>query len=199
MKLIVGLGNPGRAYSGKRHNVGFISLRHLAREHNIHFDRNKSLARIGFGRIAGHEVVLARPQTFMNLSGRSLSRLKKALSADLNDLIVVHDDIDLPLGTIRIRRGGTSGGHNGVQSIIDELGSSDFTRVKIGISRPEGAAATSSGFPAEVVGYVLSDFSPDEKRVLDQVIPRVSQAIVCLLTNGLTAAMNSFNQSFTSG
>jgi PTH1 family peptidyl-tRNA hydrolase len=136
MKLIVGLGNPGRAYSGKRHNVGFTSLRHLARGQGIRFNKKKGLARIGGGEIAGQNVVLARPQTYMNLSGLSVSRLMKVFNTGLDDLIVIHDDIDLPLGTIRIRRGGNSGGQKGVESIIAELGNREFTRVRIGIGRP---------------------------------------------------------------
>jgi PTH1 family peptidyl-tRNA hydrolase len=196
MKLIVGLGNPGRAYSGKRHNVGFMSLRHLARGQGIRFDKKKGLARIGGGVIAGQKVVLARPQTYMNLSGRSVSRLMKVFNAGLDDLIVIHDDIDLPLGTIRIRQGGNSGGQKGVESIIAELGSRDFIRIRIGISRPAAEVTGAKADQADVVNHVLGDFSPSEKQVIVQVIPRVSQAIVCLLEESLTAAMSRYNQSF---
>lgn len=196
MKLIVGLGNPGRAYGGKRHNVGFMSLRHLARGQGVRFDRKKGLARIGGGVIAGQKVVLARPQTYMNLSGRSVSCLMKVFNAGLDDLIVIHDDIDLPLGTIRIRRGGASGGQKGVESIIAELGSRDFIRIRIGIGRPATEATGAKADQSEVVNHVLGDFSPAEKKVIGQVIPRVSQAIVCLLQEGLTAAMSRYNQSF---
>jgi PTH1 family peptidyl-tRNA hydrolase len=196
MKLIVGLGNPGRAYSGKRHNVGFTSLRHLARGQGIRFDKKKGQARIGGGIIAGQNVVLARPQTYMNLSGRSVSRLMKVLNAGLDDLIVIHDDIDLPLGTIRIRRGGNSGGQKGVESIIIELGSRDFIRIRIGIGRPAAEATGARADQTEVIHHVLGDFSPAENKVIGQVIPRVSQAIVCLLEEGLTATMSRYNQSF---
>jgi len=196
MKLIVGLGNPGRAYSGKRHNVGFMSLRYLARGQGVRFDKKKGLARIGNGVIAGQKVVLARPQTYMNLSGRSINRLMKTFQAGLDDIIVIHDDIDLPLGTIRIRRGGASGGQKGVASIIAELGSCDFIRIRIGIGRPAAETTGARADQAEVIDHVLGDFSPAEKMVIIQVIPRVSQAIVCLLQNGLTAVMSRYNQSF---
>jgi PTH1 family peptidyl-tRNA hydrolase len=196
MKLIVGLGNPGRAYSGKRHNVGFTSLRHLARGQGIRLNRKKGLARIGGGVIAGQKVVLDRPQTYMNLSGRSVSRLMKVFNAGLDDLIVIHDDIDLPLGTIRIRRGGNSGGQKGVESIIAELGSREFIRVRIGIGRPASEATGERADQVEVINHVLGDFSPAENKIIGQMIPRVSQAIVCLQTEGLTAAMNRFNVSF---
>jgi PTH1 family peptidyl-tRNA hydrolase len=196
MKLIVGLGNPGRAYSGKRHNVGFTSLRHLARGQGIRFNKKKGLARIGGGEIAGQNVVLARPQTYMNLSGLSVSRLMKVFNTGLDDLIVIHDDIDLPLGTIRIRRGGNSGGQKGVESIIAELGNREFTRVRIGIGRPASEATGARSDQSEVISHVLGDFRPAENKIIGQMIPRVSQAIVCLLEEGLTAAMNQYNQSF---
>ena len=192
MKLIVGLGNPGRGYANNRHNVGFACLNHFARTQGIRFDRKQGKARIGIGEVASSKVVLAKPQTYVNLSGQSVSRLIKRFNINLNDLIVIHDDLDLPLGKIRISHGSSSGGHKGIDSIISCLGSQDFTRLRVGIGRPtaEGFAEVSE---ADVVAYVLSNFTPDEKQVIVRVIPRVSEAILCLLTEGLVAAMNKYN------
>ncbi len=188
MKLIVGLGNPERAYANNRHNTGFICLNHFAGTQGIRFDKKQGQARIGTGEVAGSEVILARPQTYMNRSGQSVSRLVRKFNISLNDLLVIHDDLDLPLGRIRIRQGGGSGGHKGVESIISCLGSRDFTRLRVGIGRPATEISE-----ADIITYVLSDFPPDEKPVMAQVIPRVSEAILCLLTEGLTSAMNKYN------
>jgi len=192
MKLIVGLGNPGRGYTNNRHNVGFVCLNHFARTQGIRFDRKQGKARIGIGEVAGSKIVLAKPQTYVNLSGQSVSRLIKRFNINPDDLLVIHDDLDLPLGKIRISHGSSSGGHKGIDSIISCLGSQDFTRLRVGIGRPtaEGFAEVSE---ADVVDYVLSNFTPDEKQVIVRVIPRVSEAILCLLTEGLAVAMNKYN------
>lgn len=189
MKLIVGLGNPGRGYSSNRHNIGFLCLNHFARTHGIAFDRKQALARIGMGEIAGHKIILARPQTYMNLSGQSVGRLVKRYSVKLDDLIVIHDDLDLPLGKMRIRQSGRSAGHRGIESIISELGSQDFIRLRIGIGRPTLPGASD----AEVINFVLGDFSPEEKRLIGQLLPEVSEALLSLITEGLEAAMNKYN------
>ena len=193
MSLIVGLGNPGRGYANNRHNAGFVCLNHFARSQGIRFDKKQSKARIGSGEIAGSEVVVAKPQTYMNRSGQSVSLLVKKFKVSLDNLIVIHDDLDLPLSKIRIRQGGGSGGHKGIGSIITELGSQDFIRIRVGVGRPvknEGPTEFNEG---EVINYVLSDFTPDEKQTITQVIPTVSEAILCLLTEGLVAAMNRYN------
>jgi PTH1 family peptidyl-tRNA hydrolase len=189
MKLVVGLGNPGRAYANNRHNIGFICLNHFAKTQGIRFDRKQGQARIGSGEVAGSEAVLAKPQTYMNRSGQSVSRLTKRFITNLDDLLVIHDDLDLPLGKIRIRHGGSSGGHKGVDSIIAELGNHDFPRLKVGIGRPAASEITEN----DVIAYVLSDITSEEEEVITQVIPRVSEAILCLLTEGLTVAMNKYN------
>ncbi|MFB0559457.1 MAG: aminoacyl-tRNA hydrolase [Dehalococcoidales bacterium] len=188
MKLIVGLGNPGRGYANNRHNVGFICLNHFARTQGIRFDKKQGQARIGLGEVAGSKLVVARPQTFMNLSGQSVSRLVKKFNINPNNLLVIHDDLDLPLGKIRIRRGGSSGGHKGVDSIIAWLGNQDFLRLRVGIGRP--AIAESED---DIIDYVLSDFTPGEKQAISTVMPGVGEAILCLLTEGLVAAMNKYN------
>ena len=193
MKLIVGLGNPGRVYANNRHNIGFICLNYFAKSQGIKFDQKRGHARIGIGEAADSEVVVAKPQTYMNLSGRSVSRLIQKFKINLDDLLVIHDDLDLPLGKIRIRQGGGSGGHKGIDSIISYLESQDFIRIRVGVGRPvknEGSAEISED---EIIAYVLSDFTVEQKQTIDQVIPRVSEAIFCLLTEGLTPAMNKYN------
>ena len=193
MKLIVGLGNPGRGYANNRHNVGFVCLNHFARMQGIRFDKKQCKARIGLGEAAGSKVVVAKPQTYMNLSGRSVSLLVKKFNVSLNNLLVIHDDLDLSLGKIRIRQGGSSGGHKGVGSIITELDSQNFIRIRVGIGRPVKNEGFTEFSEDEVISYVLSDFTPDEKQAITQVIPRVSEAILCLLTEGPAAAMNKYN------
>ncbi len=191
MKLIVGLGNPGRRYVNNRHNIGFMCLNHFARTQGIRFDKKQGQARTGTGEVAGNKVLVAKPQTYMNSSGQSVSLLVKKFNIDLDNLLVIHDDLDLPLGKIRIRHDGGSGGHKGIDSIITHLGSQDFPRIRIGIGRPDEPFAAIS--EADIIAYVLSDFTPDEKQTTAQVIPGVSEAILCLLTEGLTAAMNKYN------
>ena len=189
MKLIVGLGNPGRGYANNRHNVGFICLSHFAKTHSIRFDKKQAKARIGIGEVADSKVVVAKPQTYMNSSGQSVSRLVQKFSVNLDNLLVIHDDLDLPLGKIRIRQGGSSGGHKGADSVISCLGSQDFVRLRVGIGQPNITEPSE----ADIIAYVLSDFTPDEKQIITQILPKVSEAILCLLTQGLTAAMNKYN------
>ncbi len=193
MKLIVGLGNPGRAYANNRHNIGFMCLNHFARIQGIRFNKKQGKARTGTGEVVGCKIVVAKPQTYMNLSGESVSRLIKKFDIKLNDLLVIHDDLDLPLGRIRIRSGSSSGGHKGIDSIINVLESQDFLRLRVGIERPTKNEDTTEFSDDEIISYVLSDFTPDEKQATTKVIPKVSEAILCLLTEGLTAAMNKYN------
>ena len=193
MKLIVGLGNPGQVYARNRHNIGFMCLSHFAKTHSIRFDKKQGQARTGVGEVAVNKLVLGRPQTGMNLSGQSVNRLVKRFDVNLNDLLIIHDDLDLPLGKIRISRGSSSGGHKGIESIIRQLGSADFVRIRVGIGRPDVREGSDKDKEAEIIKYVLSDFTPDEKKTINQVIPRVSEAILYLLGEGLTAAMNKYN------
>ncbi len=191
MKLIVGLGNPGRSYAHNRHNIGFMCLNHFAQRQGIKFDKKQGKARTGTGEVAGSKVVLGRPQIYMNLSGKSVNLLVKKFNISADNLLVIHDDLDLPPGKIRIRQSGSSGGHKGVKSIIHKIGSPDFLRIRVGIGRP-GTPLAETG-EADIIDYVLSDFTPDEKQIITQVIPRASEAILCLLTEGLVAAMNKYN------
>jgi peptidyl-tRNA hydrolase, PTH1 family len=189
VKLIIGLGNPGKEYSSNRHNIGFLCINRLAKVHRIALDKKQGKARTGTGTVAGNEVVLAKPQTYMNASGQSVSLLMQKYKVAPEDLIVIQDDLDLPLGKIRIRKGSSSGGHKGANSIISSLGTQDFIRIRVGISRPqlEGEEECS------VVDYVLGDFTPEDKPIFEETIHRVSDAIFCLITEGLTVAMNKFN------
>lgn len=193
MKLIVGLGNPGFLYARNRHNVGFMCISQLARMYNIRFDRKQGNARTGIGNIGNKRVVLARPQTYMNASGESVSTLARKLNVPPSGIIVIHDDLDLPLGKIRLRLGGGGGGHKGVDSIIARLGSPDFYRVRVGIDRPIVEPEAAAEKEEAVIGYVLSDFTREEKKVIDNVLPVVGEAVATLLSDGLAAAMNKFN------
>jgi PTH1 family peptidyl-tRNA hydrolase len=193
MKLIVGLGNPGFLYARNRHNIGFMCVSYLAKVSKIRFDKKQGQARTGIGNIAGKRVVLARPQTFMNASGESVSALLKKLNVGPPDLIVIHDDLDLPAGKIRLRLGGSSGGHKGIDSIIARIGTRDFYRVRMGIGRPDIAVGSPAEKEQAVISYVLSDFTAEEKKTIEKTLPSVSEAIGCLLSEGLDAAMNKYN------
>jgi PTH1 family peptidyl-tRNA hydrolase len=191
MKLIVGLGNPGKAYSRNRHNIGFQCLNYFARLHSIHFYHRRCQARVGVGKMSGQKLLLARPGTFMNLSGKSVACLVRKHNIPLNDLLVIYDDLDLPLGKIRLRQSGSSGGHKGMNSIISTLGSEDFPRIRVGIGRPQVEGQSLS--EDVIVNYVLSDFSRQEEAIVKPVLATVAEAIDCFLTQGITAAMNKFN------
>lgn len=192
MKLIVGLGNPGSIYAHTRHNIGFHCLNYFARIHSIRFDNRQCRARIGIGQIAGDKLLLARPGTFVNLSGTAVSCLVRKHSIPTGNLLVIHDDLDLPLGKIRLRQGGGSGGHKGMASIISSLGSDDFPRIRMGIGRPEVRGLPSTDEDV-IVDYVLSNFTPAENEVIKASIATVADAIDCFLAQGMEAAMGKFN------
>ncbi|MFC1899003.1 aminoacyl-tRNA hydrolase [Chloroflexota bacterium] len=193
MKLIVGLGNPGQNRADNRHNIGFICLNHFARTQGIKLDKKQGKARTGMGKAASEEVVLAKPQTYMNKSGQSVSLLMDKFEIGSDDIIVIHDDLDLPLGKIRIRQGGGSGGHKGINSIITESGNADFIRIRIGIGRPNRGELESSTDDDEIVNYVLGTFTQEEEKVLNETIPTVSKAILYLISDGLDATMSCYN------
>lgn len=192
MKLIVGLGNPGKRYTHNRHNIGFHCIDLLAKRNSIQIKRSQCQSKVGGGAIAGVQVVLARPQTFVNTSGEAIKGLMLKYRISVDDLIIICDDLDLPAGKVRIRQNGGSGGHNGLKSIIAAIGTQDFCRVKIGIGRPPGEQETGMDEDA-VISYVLGDFSPDEVKLIEPAIIRAVEAIESLLTEGIEAAMNKFN------
>jgi len=191
MKLIVGLGNTGKTYAHNRHNAGFRCLNYFARLHSIRFDHRQCRARVGIGELGGEKLLLAKPGTFVNLSGNPVACLVHKHNVPLSDLLVIYDDLDLPLGKIRLRQSGGSGGHKGMNSIISALRSEDFPRIRVGIGRPqiEGQSMSEDA----IVNYVLNDFSPREEAIMKPVITTVAEAIDCFLTQGIEAAMGKFN------
>jgi PTH1 family peptidyl-tRNA hydrolase len=191
MKLIVGLGNPGKTYARNRHNVGFLCLNYFARLHSIRFNRRQCRARVGIGEAKDEKLLLAKPGTFVNLSGNSVAGLVHKNHIPLSDLLVIYDDLDLPLGKIRLRQRGSSGGHKGMNSIISALGSEDFPRIRVGIGRPQAEKQSIS--EDAIVNYVLSDFSLQEEAIIKPVIAKVAEAIDCFLTQGIEVAMSKFN------
>ena len=192
MKLVVGLGNPGKAYARNRHNVGFHCLNYFAKLHSIRFDRRQCRARVGTDELGGEKLLLAKPRTFVNLSGKAVGCLVSKHNVPLGDLLVIHDDLDLPLGKIRLRPGGGSGGHKGMKSIISVLKSEEFPRLRVGIGHPqvEGLSNTDEDV---IVSYVLSDFTPQEEELIKPVIASVAEAIDCFLNQGMEVAMSRFN------
>ncbi len=184
LTLIVGLGNPGRSYAAHRHNVGFRCLDRLAGVHGLSFVRDQAKADLASGRIADLRVLLAKPRTYMNLSGQAVRRLARFYKIAPQDILVIYDDLDLPLGVIRLRPEGGSGGHKGMKSIIESLGTQAFPRLRIGIGRPPHEDA---------VDYVLSHFTLDEEIAIENACERAVAAVECFLTEGLAAAMNEYN------
>jgi len=191
MKLIVGLGNPCRIYAHNRDIAGFRCLNYFARLHSIRFDHRQCRAKVGLTEVRGEKLLLTKPRTFVNLSGDPVACLVHKHDIPLSDLLVIYDDLDLPLGKIRLRQSGGSGGHKGMNSIITALGSEDFPRIRVGIGRPQAEAQSIS--EDTIIRYVLSDFSPQEEATIKPVIARVSEAIDCFLTEGIEAAMGKFN------
>lgn len=182
--LIVGLGNPGRKYARNRHNVGFQSVDYIARMYGIAVNKRRFQSLLGEGAIIGKRVVLAQPQTFMNDSGQAVAPLYRWFKTPLDHTIVIYDDLDLELGQVRVRPGGSSGGHNGLKSIIAMLKSQEFPRIRIGIGRP------AVGDP---VDYVLNDFAPDQEPVIAAAYQRVDEVIRAYLEQGIQEAMNLYN------
>lgn len=183
--LIVGLGNPGREYANSRHNVGFMALNNLAGKLGEPFNKVESKALISKCTYQDRHLVLAKPQTYMNLSGRAVSSLLRYYKVPLEHLLVAYDDVDLPLGTIRLRPGGGSAGQKGMQSIIEQLGTEEFGRLRIGIGRPPGRM--------EAAAYVLQDFNRNEQEELSMVLNSATSAILTFITEGLEKAMNLYN------
>lgn len=190
--MIVGLGNPGAEYAGHRHNIGFRVVEALAQAHSLGFSRYRGTsALVAAGRACGRPVVITKPQTFMNLSGRAVGRVARLHQIAPPQLLVVFDDLDLPLGRLRLRPDGGSGGHKGMRSIIERLGTQAFPRLRVGIDRPPGKMD-----PAD---YVLLPFSEQEKALLSQVVDLAVSAIDCWLTHGIDVAMGRFNQPPNAG
>jgi peptidyl-tRNA hydrolase, PTH1 family len=191
LALIVGLGNPGPEYANHRHNIGFRIVQALADAHNLSFVRHKKAkGRVAEGKIGERMVLLAKPQTFMNLSGKTVGRLSREREIPPERILVVHDDLDLPLGRLRARPDGGAGGHNGLRSIIESLGSRGFARLRVGIDRPPGSLD-----PAE---YVLQPFANEDRALVTETIERAVQAVESWLAEGIVATMDRFNRPASS-
>ncbi len=194
IRLVVGLGNPGEPYAHNRHNVGYWTVNRLARRHGIEFDVRTASYFLGEGVIAGHRVALAKPRTYMNRSGDAVWNLVKRLKLDgPSELLLVYDELDLPVGKVRIRTKGGPGGQKGVAHIIERLGTNEFPRVRIGIGRPV-VDGQPTWDPDVVAAYVLSDPPPDERSLLDEAVARAVEAIEVAIAEGIEAAMNRFNR-----
>lgn len=185
MKLVIGLGNPGRRYQRTRHNIGFMTIDVLARKHSIFVRSRRAKCLVGEGEVSGERVVLAKPMTFMNLSGKAVSALLSCYNASPADMIVLVDDVNLPLGRIRIRMRGSAGGHKGLESIISEIGTEDFPRIRIGIGAPRPGR--------DMVDYVLSRFTRLEMPTVRTSIDKAVLALETMICEGMERAMNLFN------
>lgn len=184
MKLIVGLGNPGQRYADTRHNVGFRVISQLAKLHQIRVNGSLGPAIYGQGQISGQRVMLLQPTTFMNRSGAAVSYVMRQRQLELTDLLIIYDDLDLPLGKIRLRAAGSAGGHKGIRSIINSLGSEEVNRLRVGIGRPEAI---------EVVDYVLEPFRKNELSTLAEAVDRACDATSLWIEAGLELAASRFN------
>jgi peptidyl-tRNA hydrolase, PTH1 family len=185
--VIIGLGNPGGEYAHTRHNVGWMCLDVLESRGRFGRQRREGPAKVREGTLDGYDVVTARPQTFMNVSGRAAVHLVRKYGVPVEDLIVVHDEVDLPLGRIRLKRGGGAAGNKGVLSIADALRSQEFMRVRIGVSRPVERD--------QMVEYVLNGFAPEERERLTAVLKRAADAVTTIIRDALDRAMTEYNRA----
>jgi PTH1 family peptidyl-tRNA hydrolase len=187
MFLIAGLGNPGREYAASRHNMGFLVVDEISRVTGIALANRKFDGDFGQGAIGSQKVALLKPQTYMNLSGASVAPAAAFYKVAPAELLVVHDELDLPFGRVQVKVGGGSGGHNGLRSIAERLGTQDFSRVRVGIGKP-------TGLHRDATGHVLSAFSKEEQSHLGEVIERAAAAARCVAEKGVAQAMNAFNR-----
>lgn len=186
MYVIVGLGNPTREYAATRHNIGFDAITRIADDYNIALNIKKHRAICGKGHIEGEKVILAQPQTYMNLSGESVRELMDYYKISTEELIVIYDDISLDVGQLRIRAKGSAGGHNGMKNIIAHLGTQEFPRIKIGVGdKPKGW---------DLADYVLGRFPNEEQEIVRETLKKASDAAKIMVTDGIEAAMNQYNK-----
>ena len=183
MYIIAGLGNPGSKYAHTRHNVGFDTVEYLADYYGIDIETKKFQALVGQGVIEGNKVLLVKPQTYMNLSGEAVGEAARFYKIPADHVIVISDDISLPLGKLRVRGNGSAGGHNGLKNIIAHLGTDAFPRVKVGVGAPEH----------DIVDWVIGPFTANERKVIDGVLDRALGAAECIITDGVSAAQNRYN------
>ena len=184
--MVAGLGNPGREYVRTRHNIGFLVLEALASQVNLGFKNTRFEAQCAKGVFHQRQIILLKPQSYMNRSGFPIQKLSSYFKIQISDIIVVHDDLDLPFGRIRVAHNRGHGGHNGIRSIIDAFGNKAFNRVRVGVGRPRQESGA--------VGHVLGKFSPDEIKQLDEVVEAGADACVTIIKNGVSSAMNLINR-----
>ena len=185
MYLIVGLGNPEEDYSKTRHNMGFNVINKLAEKYNIEVNKKKFDGLCGDGMIENKKVILLKPQTYMNLSGKSIAQAVNFYKIPLENIIVIYDDVDIDIGLIRIRKQGSSGSHNGMKSVIEELSSEDFARIRVGIGKPK--------YDNDMINYVLGAIPEEELKSLNEGIDKAEKAIEEILKSGIDIAMNKYN------
>ena len=193
VRLILGLGNPGEDYADHRHNVGFWCVQHLAKRWDIEL-KGARYARLGEGRIGDAPVILAKSRSFMNRSGNAARGLLQRYNLRPEEMLVICDDLELPVGRIRLRPRGSHGGHNGLRDIVLTLQSEDFPRLRIGIDRPRTAEGAPLTDPDVVALYVLRQPRPEEREALEAAVERAAEAVACLLSEGMTAARNRYNR-----
>jgi peptidyl-tRNA hydrolase, PTH1 family len=187
VKVIVGLGNPGPQYRNTRHNAGFMALDRLAARFGAAFDRNKFDSELAQAQLGTHRLLLMKPQTFMNLSGVAVAKAARNKIDGLEDLLIVVDEVHLPLGRLRFRPDGSAGGHNGLKSIIEHVGSDAFPRLRMGVGK--------SGASRELADHVLSGFTPEERPVVDRMVERAADGIEIFIEHGIQRAMDRFNRA----
>ena len=185
MYLIVGLGNPENEYANTRHNMGFDAINHLSRKLNINVNKEKFKGIYGDTILNGEKVILLKPQTYMNLSGESIIQFKQFYKIPPENIIVIYDDIDIEKGHIKIRKKGGAGSHNGMKSVVEELQSTDFARIRVGIGQPE--------FKSDMINYVIGKVPQEEQEILQQGVEKAAKAVEEILKNGIDIAMNKFN------
>lgn len=187
MKLIVGLGNPGRQYENTRHNAGFRVLDGLAHRLNVSFDREKFDSEIAQAQLGTHRLLLMKPQTFMNLSGVAVAKAARNKIDELDELLIVVDDVNLPLGRLRFRAEGSAGGHNGIKSVIEHVGSDLFPRLRMGVGR--------AGSPDQLRDHVLNGFTPDERPEYERMVDRSVEGVMTFVEDGIAKAMDQYNRA----
>ncbi len=185
MYLIVGLGNPENEYANTRHNMGFDTINEIAKNNNINITKTKFKGLYETGIIQGKKVILLKPQTYMNLSGESIKEIVEFYNIEKDEIIVIYDDIDIEKGNIKIRKKGSAGTHNGMKSVIKELGTTEFGRVRVGIGQPE--------FKNDMINYVIGKVPEEEQKILKQGVTKATEAVEEIIKNGIEMAMNKFN------
>lgn len=183
--LVVGLGNPGEKYAGNRHNIGFMVIDHLSEIKHIGINKTKFKSSYGSGLIDNKKIHLIKPSTYMNKSGEAVKETTNFFKIPVENVIVVHDEMDLPLGKVKVKQGGGTAGHNGLRSIEQNLGSGNFKRVRIGVGKPQNKSSRT--------GYLLSDFSPQEYDIINESVDTAAKAVIEIITGNVSTAMNKFN------